>query len=636
MIFMTRLIAILSLSVQILLISGCGTTPVKPEQEPSVSLTLENYQGYLDEAIELDEAIFLSRKLRVADFLLGKKQVDKAHSLLDTVNIQKLDSSAKIPYFTVAAKIALAEGEPYIAKRYLFNQDAESYIADANSNAAIEFYDLRSQLMFNMAEYFVAVEERLKISSYLVNDELALQLSHDIIWESLAEIPTETLYERSKTERDTIKQGWYSLAALSKSNGANFRQQIVDIQKWQDIWPDHPANSTLPADLQLILQLADQQALDLAVFLPLSGKLAGVGGAIREGIMAGYYDDLSHNNITPSIEFYDTNNQEINQLYDLALARGYELIVGPLSKENVAKLNDRESLPIPVLALNLLPKKETPLNQSAIDSNEIQIGEEDTQAHNNLFYFSLAVESEAQQVAEKAWLDGHRRALIIAPSSAWGDRGSKAFQDTWRELGGEVVSEKRFKDQRSYSSLIEASVAVDKSKNRKRELQRLIGSKLEFEPRRRKDIDFIFLLAYPKQAKQFLPLLAFHYAGDVPVYATSQVYSGETNGLSDLNGLRFSAMPWYFDNNLHERRAIQAYGDNLAPYQTLYAMGIDAYHIYPRLEQLQLIQQAQFYGTTGKLRVSSNNIIERTQNWAEVRRGSAVELKNELNTQDDM
>lgn len=649
----SRLTAILTLTMLLSLLSACGSAPVKQESETKSVLTLENVEVYIAKRDGFTANEIAARQITAADFLLSKDKLDRAHQVIDSVDTSQLAPADEAHYLLVKAKVALREGEPYIAQRFLFNSRADQIDPETDSDIAIAFYDLRAQLKFDQGNFIESVNERLKLSPYLQEDELSLQLSHDLIWEALAEIPTDTLYDKAKTERNPIKEGWYSLAALSKSNGANFRQQIVDIEKWQQIWPDHPANKLLPADLQLILQLADQQALNIAVLLPLSGNVGSFGNAIREGIMAAYYSDVSAQNITPSIQFYDTTDQDINTVFDQALARGAELVIGPLSKENVATITKREYLPVPVLALNLYDDEaadsaailKEPTETGAPDIQESKQASDDKGINifaklstpKDIFYFSLAIESEAEQVAQRAWRDGHRRALIIAPSSTWGDRGSEAFSQAWLELGGELVDDKRYKDQRSFSSLVEDAVGVDESKTRKRELQRLLGSKLEFEPRRRKDIDFVFMLAYPSQARQFLPLLAYHYASDIPVYSTGHAYSEDrNNNLSDLNGLRFSSMPWYFESTLEERRAIQAFGDNLAAFQSLYAMGIDAYHIYPRLEQLKLIRQAQFYGTTGKLRVATGNVIERTQNWAEIKRGIAVELKSNSELESDI
>ena len=62
------------------------------------------------------------------------------------------------------------------------------------------------------------------------------------------------------------------------------------------------------------------------------------------------------------------------------------------------------------------------------------------------------------------------------------------------------------------------------ARERARELGRIIGRRLEFEPRRRQDIDIVFMAAYSADARQLMPQLAFHHGADLPVHATSHVW----------------------------------------------------------------------------------------------------------------
>ncbi len=614
-----RKITIVAPALAVILLAGCVNTQTKPPSETvDRPASMAQIEKFITKTEALGEPARTNRTLGTAEFLFENHETDWAQSVVETIDVSATTANQFIRLLTLKAKLALKDGEPYIAKRFLFHPRGDQELPLTQVEYAAIFIDMRATLLFDQADFISSVDERLALNELIQDDELRTQLNHDLIWETLAELPTDTLFSLSKTEKNELKQGWLSLAALSKSNGTNFRRQIEDINGWRETWPSHPANSLLPADLQLILQLADEQAQNIALFLPLSGKLASAGNAIKEGALAAYYDDISVNPFAPKITVYDTYNRDIDALYKRAVGEGAELIIGPLSKENVSRIYNRDDLTIPTLALNT----------RSSDNQDSTAKAESAQNKHNFFQFSLAVEGEARQVANKAWTDGHRRALIVAPMSSWGDRGISAFKNEWEKLGGIVVDDKRYKDQRSYSPLIEASVSVDQSKQRHREMQRLLGSRLAFEPRRRKDIDFIFLLSYSPQAQQIKPLLAFHYAGDIPVYATSQVYPGRNGkGLSDLNGVRFSTLPWFFDDALNERRAIQAYGDGSANFQALYALGVDAYHIYPRLEQLQKIRQAKFYGSTGRLNLSERNAIERIQAWAEIVAGKAVEIK---------
>jgi outer membrane PBP1 activator LpoA protein len=639
--------------------------PVDGAQE--ASFTLDELPDYLSSLNDESLNKRVSGQLQAIDFLIAQREIDWAQSLVNQIPLNSTTDEQKLKYFLAQGKIANINGEPYLAHRYFFDDTLTKTLLLQYPTIAIELIDRRATLLFDISENLRSVEQRIFLRSFLQGDPDFAQLNHDLIWEALADISTEQLYSLSRQEKDTVKQGWYSLAALSKSSGSNFRQQIKDIQHWQEIWPDHPANQTMPADLQLIMQLAQTQAKNIAVLLPMTGKLASAGQALREGILAAYYDEAGTTDQLPVLNFIDTNAAEIRDIYQQAERSGAEFIIGPLAKPNVETLMSLEARSIPILALNIIGQQEketselTGENEASEDATKALTNEEhQTESHatDNLddseiladqaseteqantahpqpiYQFGLVIEQEAKQVAERAWRDGHRRALIISPSSSWGKRGKKAFADHWLELGGVIISEHNYTNRKSYSPLIETSVAVDQSKRRHQTLQRLLGTRLEFEPRRRKDIDFIFMLANNLSGKQLKPLLAFHFAGDIPVYATSHIFNGlkDTN-LSDLNGVRFTSMPWVFNEDLSTRKAIFAYGKNTPTLQSFYAMGVDAYHIYPRLEQLTILPQAQFYGATGKLSVIQDKTIYRQQTWAEVQNNNATELTTQKQDQ---
>src|SRR5690606_28114687 len=116
---------------------------------------------------------------------------------------------------------------------------------------------------------------------------------------------------------------------------------------------------------------------------------------------------------------------------------------------------------------------------------------------------------------------------ILAPASNWGDRSVSSFGDAWTELGGELIHHYRYTPQEQYSQLIKQALNIAESEQRASGIRRIIGRNIEFEPRRRQDIDVIFLVAHQTQPRQIKPTLAFHYAGNIPVYATSHIYNGE-------------------------------------------------------------------------------------------------------------
>lgn len=615
-----------------IILASCAPTPTKDEQAQE-TLSLDSLPQFLEDARQKEPSLRQADYLLAIEFLLQEDEQDWARELLRNIETANLSDTNTVRYLYLQGNLALQSGEPYLAKRYLFSETLEEKIALVPTTLAAQIYDLRATLLLDLAEYEASVSERILRARLLLDDEIETQLNNDLLWEALMELPYEDLKARARTENDEVKQGWFSLAANAKNQKNNLQQQLEGIDNWLAIWADHPAAAFLPADLQLIRQLADEMPRQVAVLLPLSGRLAAAGEAIRDGFMAAYFKDKKISGLVPSVRFYDTADMDIQSAYDTALLNGANLVIGPLDKDQVAELAARPDLAVPTLALNALERsnKTEPADPLLAPTEEVAEPFDLSAAlikPSNMYNFSLAVESEARQVAEKAWRDGHRRALILAPASNWGDRGVNEFKQAWENLGGEVVEEQRFAPSGNYSPQISQALDIDGSNQRRRYLQQMLGSKLEFEPRRRHDIDFVFLLAYSEQAQQLKPLLAFHYAGDLSVYSTSVVYDGnvQNKNVRDLNNIRFTTLPWFFDNELEEKRAITAYSKVRPGFQSLYALGVDAYHIYPRLKQFAKFKQARFYGATGRLSLSEDHQIQRQQIWAEIVNGQAVPL----------
>lgn len=124
----------------------------------------------------------------------------------------------------------------------------------------------------------------------------------------------------------------------------------------------------------------------------------------------------------------------------------------------------------------------------------------------------------------------------------------------------------------------------------------------------------IFLLAKPDQARSIKPLLNYHYAGDLPIYATSRVYSGyeDSKKDNDINGVKFTDIPWVLSSGFKLKQQVNQTLDNSKLYQRMYALGVDSYQLHPRLKQLQHIPNSRVYGQTGTLKLNASNQIERT------------------------
>jgi hypothetical protein len=135
----------------------------------------------------------------------------------------------------------------------------------------------------------------------------------------------------------------------------------------------------------------------------------------------------------------------------------------------------------------------------------------------------------------------------------------------------------------------------------------------------------IFLLARPEQARSIKPLLDYHYAGDIPIYASSRVYSGdEPKKNRDINGVRFIDMPWVLNPPSALHRLINQEVNSSKQLQPMYALGIDSFQLHPRLRQLSEIPSSRFYGNTGTLRLNADREVERRLLFAKIRNGRAT------------
>jgi len=588
---------------------ACGSTTTIP-----TDMTEEPPRYTLDTIAEaIREAELAGHRneqlLEIIRVLIDFDEIDWARDTLAKLVPQQLESKQIIPYALLDAEMAIIDGQPFRAKGILWSRHVSNAEDQATIIQQIALHELRADLLYSVGDYRESIETRLILDEMLLEDMERRERNQDHLWQALMELPQEDLALESEMQTNDTARGWFILATLSKNNQTKLHQQLEVVENWAFNWPAHPASLRLPADLQLLKQLSQDQPRQLAILLPFSGRYADAARAIRDGILAAHYQNSSQEN-HPIIKLYDTSKDDIDSLYDQALSEGAELVIGPLEKERIAQLLLRPELPVPTLTLNRI--------NAELDSTP------------GMFQFGLAVEDEAEQVALQAWRDGHRSAMILVENSGQGQRSAASFREHWSRLGGEIVREQSYLEQKAYSQLIKDSMHISYSNDRRKRLARLIGKTLEFEPRRRKDIDFIFLYARPSQARQLKPTLAFHYAGDLPVYATSKIYNGKVDSKMDrdLNNIRFTTLPWFFNKTLPEKHSIEQLTGNNANYQSLYALGVDAYHLHPRLKQLELIKQAQFYGSTGKLRLDEKRKIHREQAWAQFAGGKVFPLSD--------
>jgi outer membrane PBP1 activator LpoA protein len=581
----------------ILVLAGCASQPT-----PSSGEADQTVGGLIDQ------------RLDQAGELLADNQFSDAEVVLSSIQFDQLNTAQRTLYAELRAELALGMGDGMEALEWLTGERAALFDG-LPMERQIVISLMRSEAYEYTGNFLSAARERIFLAPILEGDQA--RFNNDQIWFDLQLVDDDAMRNLVASESSPDLTGWLELALIARDNPDDLRQQVIAIDEWINSHPTHPAAQNIPGDLALLRQLATSQPRNIAVLLPLSGPLEMAGKAIRSGLLAAWYEAGLEDAEAPSLTFFDTSkNADAYNTYRQAVFEGADLIIGPLDKTRVQQLQEQTVLSVPVLALNYSDLA--------------------TSGPANFYQFGLAPEDEARQVAEQAWQLGNRSAMVLAPDSDWGRKVSDTFVRDWETQGGTITSKSLFTQPDQYLNTVRRALNINESEQRKRNLDALVEREIIFEPRRREDIDMIFMVAFPAQARQLKPMLNFQYASEIPVMATSHLFDGSRNASrnQDLNGVAFVEMPWELRDNLIKTEVRASFNEQFAGFESLVALGVDSYRLYPRLPQLEQFPDTRVYGVTGTLRLDPRRRIERELTWAqfvngEVRPGSG--LVNVLN-----
>ena len=599
-----------------LILASCASKPsYTPEGASDAELLYHNKQ-YSEAAISFNQQANSTAgteqtllRLRAVIAYVKAEQLTQAVQLFQTIEIDEANIKQADLARLTRAHIALAERDA----EEVLAQLTKPLAADNPSLNFAEFHELRAKAFSMQGDRITTAEEYIKQEHYLKSDEAILR-SQQLIWESLALLSERSLQQLQPAKAPDVLGGWMELVRLSKKYQLNPTLLRAAITNWQRRYVQHPVLASLIEGLRNRKQEDVTLPKNIALLLPLSGRFANAADAIRDGLVASYYAKRKKDNI--KIRVYDTegNPEKIEEVYEQAISNGAQFIIGPLNKASITKLADQDELSVPTLALNYINSEDT--------------------VPKDLYQFGLSPEAEAIQVAERTWLDGHVNAAVLTPTGPWGDRVYKAFRDRWEQLGGHVVEQQSYNSSKNDFSLpIRKLLNIDDSKRRYRKFSRLLKTKLKYTTYRRQDIDFIFIAGFPRQARQIRPQLKFFHASQVPVYATSHIFTGNLNPERDrdMDGIRFGDMPWVL-SEATSRHGLRTEIESLISkagnkHQRLYAMGVDAFNIIAALNTLKTYPYERYQGETGSLSLDEKQRVKRQLSWVYFRSGRPILLE---------
>ena len=470
--------------------------------------------------------------------------------------------------------------------------------------------NIRSRGVLAIGKPMESAMLRMQISQFLKTPQ-EIEKNHDFIWDALNRI-SETAMLRALKEPQTVEvRGWLELNLIARRSN----MLPVKLEPWIDQWyqryGEHPAAPLYAINLLEESKRIFIQPTRIALMLPFSGRLEKVANAIQNGFLYAYYQDPEQ---VADLEIINASTDPIkfNLQYEQAIQNGADFIVGPISKDLIDVLQKRGELEVPTLTLNY--------------------ASDETESGLNLYQFGLRPEDEAEQIADIALAQGKHHALVLVSDTDYGYRLQRAFSKRFESLGGQVVGSAAYPAKSDdFSAAIKNLLNLTTSDHRKTILQQVIKEQVQFDARRRQDIDMIFIAANSRQARSIKPQLEFHRAQDLPVYATSRISSSKADPKadSDLNDILFVDIPWMLDNrnNPDHKQVSRLWPEASQSFSRLFALGIDAYRMIPSLRRLMINPNESLPHNTGVLSVDRYGRVKRSLLMATYKKGRAKLLQ---------
>jgi hypothetical protein len=148
----------------------------------------------------------------------------------------------------------------------------------------------------------------------------------------------------------------------------------------------------------------------------------------------------AYGGVVPELASRDHIRRVLPLTRQVLVEAGADVVIGPLDKSDVQKLNALAQLPVPVLALNYLPAGE--------------------RARSGLHQFGLAPEDEGTAIADQVARDGRASILLLTTKADWATRAAAAFTERWQAHGGQVAQTATLDDMQAVDRDLRAALLV--------------------------------------------------------------------------------------------------------------------------------------------------------------------------------
>ena len=590
----SRLLTPVALAITL---AACSSGPRQPD---SVDITLEptqSVQNYMIQADSTEGSLQNDWLIMATKAAIQANELDQAELLIKRLSRQQLSEVQQAEWQLARATLQQKQGK---YSQLLQGLNFKPWWK-LPSEQWKDYYELRADAYQSLNQPFEANRQLVAEGQYASSAEQREISSR--IWMNFGSYSENELTALQTEPSEDVLDGWLQLAIYAKTLSSNIPQLKNTLEHWLSENPSHPAAVYTPAEIQNILSLEIVKPNNTALLLPLTGKFAPQAQLIRDGFIFAMMNDQARDP-SATLTVIDTHAYSADQIKQRLINENIDFVVGPLQKENVEKLQatldgSETGVKIPTLALNI---------------------PEEVQAGTDMCYLALSPEQEVAQAAKYLFSQGYQFPMILAPNGAYGQRVVEAFNEEWSKYSSNKVATSYFGDKRQLQKNINGVFGLQESQQRIAQMQSLMRISLESQPRSRRDVDAVYIVARSSELTLIKPFIEVAINPDAKppkLFSNSRSNSGGAT-YEDLSGVAYSDIPMLINPD----PTIATQMNELWPDQSnmekrLEALGMDAYKLLGELPQMKLLPGYSVDGQTGVLSINNNCVVQRELDWAE-------------------
>ncbi|ELI6425001.1 penicillin-binding protein activator [Vibrio harveyi] len=578
-------------------LAACSSGPRQPD---SVDITLEptqSVQNYMIQADSTEGSLQNDWLIMATKAAIQANELDQAELLIKRLSRQQLSEVQQAEWQLARATLQQKQGK---YSQLLQGLNFKPWWK-LPSEQWKDYYELRADAYQSLNQPFEANRQLVAEGQYASSAEQR-EISRRI-WMNFGSYSENELTALQTEPSEDVLDGWLQLAIYAKTLSSNIPQLKNTLEHWLSENPSHPAAVYTPAEIQNILSLEIVKPNNTALLLPLTGKFAPQAQLIRDGFIFAMMNDQARDP-SATLTVIDTHAYSADQIKQRLINENIDFVVGPLQKENVEKLQatldgSETGVKIPTLALNI---------------------PEEVQAGTDMCYLALSPEQEVAQAAKYLFSQDYQFPMILAPNGAYGQRVVEAFNEEWSKYSSNKVATSYFGDKRQLQKNINGVFGLQESQQRIAQMQSLMRISLESQPRSRRDVDAVYIVARSSELTLIKPFIEVAINPDAKppkLFSNSRSNSGGAT-YEDLSGVAYSDIPMLINPD----PTIATQMNELWPDQSnmekrLEALGMDAYKLLGELPQMKLLPGYSVDGQTGVLSINNNCVVQRELDWAE-------------------